>query len=157
MMGHGKKLTQYERGQIDSFLDLGISINQIALKIGRSRCVVQNYIHDRENYGAKKHKGRRLSYSERDRRIFALTSNENRSVKKITSLLDGKISKSTVRAILSTPNHLKYIKRKSKPPLSNQHREARLTFGRTHMTWDARWCNIIFSDEKKFNLDDPDG
>lgn len=33
----------------------------------------------------------------------------------------------------------------------------RLNFARTHMTWSTQWKHVVFSDEKKFNLEGPDG
>lgn len=92
-MGRGKKLTEYECGQIDSFSELGFSGNQIASKINKSRRVVQNHIRDKENYGKNKPKGRELCYTERDkRRISSLASEENKSVRKISALLNGRVS-----------------------------------------------------------------
>ncbi|RWS07764.1 hypothetical protein B4U79_02459, partial [Dinothrombium tinctorium] len=43
------------------------------------------------------------------------------------------------------------------PPLTAVHREARLSFASKHLTDSTDWSTVIFSDEKKFNLDDPDG
>ncbi|KAM8702592.1 hypothetical protein ACLKA7_001928 [Drosophila subpalustris] len=33
----------------------------------------------------------------------------------------------------------------------------RLDFGRSNMTWKKEWERVVFSDEKKFNLEGPDG
>lgn len=44
----------------------------------------------------------------------------------------------------------------AKPKLSEKHKVGRMEFSETHKFWDDAWQSVIFSDEKKFNLDVPD-
>ncbi|GBN72599.1 Transposable element Tc3 transposase [Araneus ventricosus] len=41
--------------------------------------------------------------------------------------------------------------------LLQRHKIERLNFSHQVMTWDNQWIQIIFSDEKKWNLDGPNG
>lgn len=41
--------------------------------------------------------------------------------------------------------------------LKDNHISARLSFAREHMSWHEKWHNVLFTDEKKFNCDGPDG
>ncbi|KAH9114828.1 hypothetical protein LEN26_013015, partial [Aphanomyces euteiches] len=59
------------------------------------------------------------------------------------------------RVIAKTP-YLKYKKRKKQPRLTDAHKAARLEWAISQVDLGLGWNQIVFSDEKKFNLDGPD-
>ncbi|KAF8785745.1 hypothetical protein HNY73_011255 [Argiope bruennichi] len=52
-MAKGKKLTDRERGQIEALSSTGMSSRAIAIKIGRSKTVVNNFFKWKDNYGKR--------------------------------------------------------------------------------------------------------
>ncbi|GBL79908.1 hypothetical protein AVEN_28958-1 [Araneus ventricosus] len=46
---------------------------------------------------------------------------------------------------------------KKTPKLLKYHREKRLKWAKNVMSWNDEWKPTLFSNEKKFNLDRPDG
>ncbi|OQR88375.1 hypothetical protein ACHHYP_20303 [Achlya hypogyna] len=50
-----------------------------------------------------------------------------------------------------------YKKRKGTPLLTSYHKDARKMWARQQVNCRRNWDDIIFSDEKKFNLDGPNG
>ena len=134
------------------------SIKSIARLIDKSDRVVRNYLKDRESYGKKKRSGRRSSLTSRDKsHIIRLASDKTISAAKIKAQLKLTQSTTTVWRVINSCDHLKREKRGCKPALKSHNKIARLKWAKNHMTWSSEWENIIFSDEKKFNVDGPDG
>lgn len=52
---------------------------------------------------------------------------------------------------------MKYLKRKQQPKLKPEHKNVRLSWAEARISWTSKWKEVVFSDEKKFNLDGPDG
>lgn len=157
-MPRAKYLTEAEKAQIDVLRARGESIRQIASTIERSHSVVENYIKKGASYGVKAPTKGNTKVSKRDKnRIIQLASTGNFTSRGIISELDLPITKQRTCQIIKATGHFKYTKRRKIPSLKPEHEKARLEWAKKYMNWSAEWANVIFSDEKKFNLDGPDG
>lgn len=154
----GKRLSDNEKGKIDAFLLCGLNTATIAAKIDRSWTVVDNYIKLKEKYGVKKSTGRPKKITERtNRAVTRFASNKSISLNEIIQKYDLNIHKSTLSRLFAQQEILKYEKLKQAPLLTKQHKNDRLEWAERHTILQTDWTKIVWTDEKRFNLDGPDG
>lgn len=157
-MGRGKQLNKSEIDRILLLRAQNQTITKIAKLLNRSRHVVYNFLKNPKIYGKKKCTGRPRATTERDRRaILRVASNHKGTARGIAKEAGISVNIRTVRRIIQSSKQIKRKRLKRKPPLSAQHKEVRLKFARNNIFWKKKWRSVIFSDEKKFNLDGPDG
>ena len=158
-MARGKQLNEAEKAKISTLKDiLKMSNRQIAKEIDRTEHVVRNFLKNRENYGKNKSSGRPPSISNTQKRqLIRSAANNFKSSRQLKTENNLSIGARRVRQILNSSDHLVYTKMTCKPRLSPANIEHRLKFADKHIHWTHEWRNIIFSDEKKFNLEGPDG
>lgn len=157
-MPRGKQLTESEKNFILAFHKVKLSHRAIAKKINRSKTLVTNFLKDPLKYGSVKRTGRKKKVDERTKRlILRSASNQSVSCDHIARDLDLKVSRWSVYRVIQRSKILKRKKKKRSPALTKAHKDQRLKWAKDHMTWNKEWQKIVWSDEKKFNLDGPDG
>ncbi len=157
-MPRANQLTESEKKCILDLYKKDCSHREIAKKINRSKTVITNFLKDPLKYGTRKRTGRRRKVDERTKRhILRTASNKSISCAKISQDLNLKLSRWTINRVIKRSKILKKKKKKRSPPLTKLHKDLRLNWGKDHMTWNEEWRKVVWSDEKKFNLDGPDG
>lgn len=154
-MKHLSKMSVTEKGMIKAYHEAGKSNRWIGNKIHRNESSIRYYL---KNGDSKKRKpGPKTKISPKTKRlIIRKASNKAISTSTIKDEIQLNVSKETIRRVIRNSQVLKYQKMMVKPPLKLEHKLKRLQWAKTKVAWGDEWKQVIWSDEKKFNLDGPD-
>ena len=157
-MKRGKDLTEAEKKIIDTLSKNKFTHNQIAKEINRPRSTIICFLKYKANRGERNHCGRKTQVPERlKRNILKLATQDKMSTRNISNSVSSNLSHMTVYRHLKAEKHIQYGKIVAEDRLTKTHLMKRLKWAEKYQTFDKEWQNIIFSDEKKWNIDGPDG
>lgn len=144
-MPRGKSLTLFQRGQINALNEIGLSKTDIALKIGKSRGAVRNFLRSPDRNEVAKGRGRKFKLTRHDeQKIYRAASNSTTSCARLSTLCTEKVHRSTVwRALNRNPNIVR-SKMKMQPRLQQRHKDARMVFAEKNIGTDwSSVCNFF--------------
>lgn len=159
-MPRGTALTGAQTSVIDLLRkDDTKSIRAIARHINKSEKVVRNYLKNPTQYGTLRTTGRKPKLSERESRLVIREACiGEKSLEELRISLNLPIKKSSIRRLLHSSGYLAHRRMKTAPYMTPRNKSVRLEWCMENIKFkQEEWRGVIFSDEKKFNLDGPDG
>jgi len=157
-MPRGTELSNEEHIKIKTMADCGVKVGVIATTINRHRNTISNFLKSPQKYAQNNRKGAVPKVDERTKRhVRALATEKLMSCAQIKAELKLPITRQRVQQICRKDLHLRYEAKVPKPKLLRRHKMARLAFYEKYKFWVNEFHNVVLSDEKKFNLDGPDG
>jgi transposase len=160
-MPKASPLGDTEKCEIKMLYGLQFKPRKIAETISRSPSSVYTYLRNLkaglENQ-PKLRLGPKPKISERAKRLIGRTaSNQMTSSVAIKRELNIEASTRTVRKALKSTAYLKYKLKPLVIAMTKDHKKRRVDCCKARRNWMNEWHRVIFSDEKKFNQDGPDG
>ena len=157
-MPRGKPLSEFQKGRIVAYKNEGKGVREIARQLRISPNTVSNFIRKPESDRRKKTGGPKKLTQRDQRKIIRELKNTGGSVSK-AQCQSGitHVTKRTVYSYIKRSKKFIFKKRKHHPKWNEGHIKHRLQWAKDHMSWSSEWTSVVFSDEKKFNLDCPDG
>ncbi|KAH9073762.1 hypothetical protein Ae201684P_003265 [Aphanomyces euteiches] len=157
-MPSGLKLSDEEQIRILAFHRAGWTHRAIAAELHRSKTVVQHFLSAPNEYGMRKQSGRpRILTPTAERYLIRKASNSMKTAQDLRKELKLPISNRTILHYLNKSDWLVHKKLKKAPCLSDEVKKIRQDWALDHITWpQTEWDCMVFSDEKRFNLDGPD-
>ncbi len=151
------ELTETEKERIGEWYHRGLSFREIGRLLNRDHTTIIRFI-NREEGEPHVRTGRPRLLTERDmRHIQNAASNQIVVAPRIRVELDLQVSVRTVQQALRHCPHLHRQQMTSAPMLTDASKARRVEWAQAHLAWTEEWKRVVFSDEKKFNLDGPDG
>lgn len=149
------------QGQVVMLNEMGRSISYILEKTGLSLSTIQRIIKrgsvkQEKEYGPNTGRPSKLSVIQKRRLVGLVKRNKRITLSEAKERLEYEISDSTVSRVLKSKG-VRQKKLQTKPSLTEEHKKKRVDYALSHASPDFDWGHWINSDEKKWNLDGPDG
>ena len=158
-MPKGNYLNDDEKKEILKLSMQGVNAYNIAKIIKRHHQTISRFLSNPTDYGkCIKNAGRKPALEKREKRsIIKIAKCEKLSTRQISRTSVSGVSHCTVWRTLNE-SVLKFGMKKKVPYLKEHHKSDRVNFAKNILTnGPDMWSKIVFSDEKRFCLNGPDG